>query len=81
MGLNSKHFECLVHHIYIHIKATELKLYHVYQQHSTENNAIFAFDLVVSVPLGEVRTVRLDCAYFTPPLTAAGYSHLHFRRG
>ncbi len=36
IGLNSKHFECLVHHIYIHIKATELKLYHVYQQHSTQ---------------------------------------------
>ncbi len=27
------------------------------------------------------RTVRLDCAYFTPPLTAAAYSRLHFRQG
>ncbi len=35
MGLNGKHFECLVHHVYIHIKATELNLYHVCQQHST----------------------------------------------
>ena len=30
MELNSKHLECLVYHIYFHIKATELKLYHVY---------------------------------------------------
>ncbi len=34
-------------------------------QHMSENNAISAFDLVVSVPLREVRTVRLDCTYFT----------------
>ncbi len=42
-------------------------------QHMSENNAISAFDLV-SVPLREVRTVCLDCAYFTPPLTATAYS-------
>ncbi len=38
-----------------------------------ENNAISAFDLVgsLSVALRELRTVRLDRAYFTPPLTAA----------
>ncbi len=42
----------------------------------SENNVISAFDLVVSVPLREVRTVRLDCAYFTPPLTAALQSTL-----
>ncbi len=47
----------------------------------SENNAISAFDLIVSVPLRELKTVRLDWAYFTPPLTAAAYSRLHFRRG
>ncbi len=81
MGLNSKHFECLVHHIYIHIKATELKLY---QQHSTWVRITWyppLFDLVISVLLRELRTVHPDCVYFTPPLTAAAYSHLHFRRG
>ncbi len=40
-------------------------------------HAISAFDLLVTVPLQEVRTVRLD---LTPPLTAAA-SRLHFRRG
>ncbi len=47
----------------------------------SENNAISAFDLIVSVPLREGRTVRLDSSYFTPPLTAAAYSGLRFRRG
>ncbi len=69
MGLNSKHFECLV-----------LSYLYSYKSNRTEISAISAFDLV-SVPLQEVRTVHLDCAYFTPPLIAAAYSHLHFRRG
>ncbi len=75
MVLNSKHFECLVHHIYFHIKATELKWYHVHQQHSTWVRITWYLSLIslVSVPLWEIRNVHLDCAYFTPPLTAAAY--------
>ncbi len=83
MVLNSKHFECLVHHIYFHIKATELKWYHVHQQHSTWVRITWYLSLIslVSVPLWEIRNVHLDCAYFTPPLTAAAYISGQARRG
>ncbi len=66
--LNSKHFGCLAHPIYFHIKATELKLYHVYQQHRV-NNAISAFDLV-GICSTLVRTVLLhpNVPTYTTPL-------------
>jgi len=35
----------------------------------------------VSDSLREPRFVRLECAFFTPPLTAAAYSRLQCRRG
>ncbi len=59
MELNSMHFGCLV---YFNIKATELKWY-VYQQHSSWVRITWYPPLIslVSVPLREVRTVRLDC--------------------
>ncbi len=81
MELNSKHFECVVYHIFYSYKSnrTEIISRLSAAQHMSENNAISAFDLVVSVLLRELRTVRL--AYFTPPLTAAACSHLHFRQG
>uniref|UniRef100_A0A671KPJ3 SRCR domain-containing protein n=1 Tax=Sinocyclocheilus anshuiensis TaxID=1608454 RepID=A0A671KPJ3_9TELE len=46
------------------------------------NRSPTAFRLLYSREVGGFgRSLRLDCVYFTPPLTAAAYSRLHFRRG
>ncbi len=77
MGLNSKPFlvSCSSYLYSCKSNRTEIISRLSAAQHTmSENNAISAFDLVAI--LREVRTVRLDCAYFTPPLAVAAYSTL-----